>query len=584
MHRKKNEEILNAQQLCDMFSVSRQTLKNWVRLGKLVTEDGGKTFNREYAEKFFLKVKNGEESRLRSRRNKKGIDGRALYKDYIKNENNIRIAEKILTDYEHISETELRIVLAYFAVELFCDSRGKKGVGKECLYENEDVSDNSVFNRLIHDLLKDIDLKNIDFSYIEPIFEYKPRYKPNEDTLGFIYISLKGLAKRKKTGTYYTPRKTVFELINRLFECTELECKTICDPCCGTGNFFIGLMDKGIRAENLYGRDIDEISVLITKINIFLRDNNLSKEELDSHFVCGNALEEQNLKPFSVIIGNPPWGYDYSKSEKEYFGKNYEVSEKNNAESYDLFIEKGLNMLEKDGFMAYVVPEALFGVRTHSPARKLLVKNSSFKFVSYLGNSFSGVNCPVVIFGVKKDGKSSVNKCKVTAKDKIFIINKERKEENAEFSFNMTDEEYECLEAIESVQNARYLKNNAEFAMGIVTGNNKEYIGRKKSEKSELILKGGDILRYGTKRTDNYIEFLPEKFQQSAPEKIYRAKEKLLYRFICSMPVFCYDDKQTLTLNSCNIIVPHIEEMYIKYILAVLNSSVAAYFINQKII
>ena len=84
------------------------------------------------------------------------------------------------------------------------------------------------------------------------------------------------------------------------------------------------------------------------------------------------------------------------------------------------------------------------------------------------------------------------------------------------------------------------------------------------------------------KETDNYIQFAPEKFQQVAPTEMYRAEEKLLYRFIAEVPVFTYDNQQTLSLNSCNILIPQIEGMNIKYVLAILNSSVAAYFINKK--
>ena len=98
----------------------------------------------------------------------------------------------------------------------------------------------------------------------------------------------------------------------------------------------------------------------------------------------------------------------------------------------------------------------------------------------------------------------------------------------------------------------------------------------------EVVLKGSDIFRYAMKETDNYIQFTPEKFQQVAPTEMYRAEEKLLYRFIAEVPVFSYDNQQTLSLNSCNILIPQIEGMNIKYVLAILNSSVTAFFINKK--
>lgn len=63
---------------------------------------------------------------------------------------------------------------------------------------------------------------------------------------------------------------------------------------------------------------------------------------------------------------------------------------------------------------------------------------------------------------------------------------------------------------------------------------------------------------------------------------MYRAKEKLLYRFISEVPVFTYDDQQTLSLNSCNIVIPEIDGIEMKYVLAILNSSVASYFVTKK--
>ena len=102
-----------------------------------------------------------------------------------------------------------------------------------------------------------------------------------------------------------------------------------------------------------------------------------------------------------------------------------------------------------------------------------------------------------------------------------------------------------------------------------------------KNKDNEVILKGSDICKYHTNPNSNYIVFNPQNFQQVAPIEMYRAPEKLLYRFISSQLVFAYDDKQTLSLNSCNIVIPKIEGMQIKYILAILNSSVSQ-FVYQK--
>lgn len=63
---------------------------------------------------------------------------------------------------------------------------------------------------------------------------------------------------------------------------------------------------------------------------------------------------------------------------------------------------------------------------------------------------------------------------------------------------------------------------------------------------------------------------------------MYRAPEKLLYRFICATPVFAYDDHQTLSLNSANILIPHVDGISTKYILAVLNSRTVSFWCRKK--
>ena len=91
-----------------------------------------------------------------------------------------------------------------------------------------------------------------------------------------------------------------------------------------------------------------------------------------------------------------------------------------------------------------------------------------------------------------------------------------------------------------------------------------------------------DLCKYRFKPSANYLSFKPESFQQVAPTDYYRAPEKLLYRFICNQLVFAYDDKQTLSLNSCNILIPEIPNLDMKYIMAILNSRTAQFYFKKQ--
>ena len=576
------EEKLSITQVCELLSISQATAKNWIRLGKLKIGSDGETFDKKYIETLISEIKSGKVNRLKSRWNKKSVSGKVLYKDYIKNNHNREIVESILSSCYQMTEDELRVILANFAIQLYQQSGGIVVSDNLLLEGKSDITSNDVFNSLIKDLLGNIEVSQITLTNIQTALNSKVQLVPLEDTLGFAYISLRDLSHRKQTGAYYTPEKTVNTLISNLKKCVNTQNKTLCDPCCGTGNFLIGLVGNGVEIENLYGQDIDEISILITRINMFLLDNTLTKEQLYSQFVCGDTLSNTFSRKFSVVLGNPPWGYDFSKEETAYLTTNYITAKNKGMESYDLFIEKGMSMLEESGYLAYVLPEAILSVNSHQQARELIVKNTAFKFVSYLGNAFAGVQCPAIILGIQNGYHGETKGCRIELNNEEFIINANRDVDITSFSFNMSDEEYDCLQVISSVQNAKYLANNAKFALGIVTGNNNEYIANEKKDGMEVILKGSDIFRYTMKETDNYIQFAPEKFQQVAPTEMYRAEEKLLYRFIAEVPVFTYDNQQTLSLNSCNILIPQIEGMNIKYVLAILNSSVAAYFINKK--
>ena len=307
------DENLSITQVCELLSISQATVKNWIRLGKLKINSDGETFDKKYIEALISEIKNGKDNRLKSRRNKKSVSGKILYKDYIKNTYNRKTVEDILNSCEQITEDELRIILANFAIQLYQQTGGAVISEDALLAGKNKITDNNVFDNLVEDLLGNIDVSKIDLTNIQPALNCKVQLVPLEDTLGFAYISLRDLSHRKQTGAYYTPEKTVNALINNLKHCFNRKNKTMCDPCCGTGNFLIGLVGNGVKIENLYGQDIDEISVLITRINMFLLDNSITKEQLYSQFVCDDTLSDTFPRKFSVVLGNPPWGFVFSK-------------------------------------------------------------------------------------------------------------------------------------------------------------------------------------------------------------------------------------------------------------------------------
>jgi hypothetical protein len=89
----------------------------------------------------------------------------------------------------------------------------------------------------------------------------------------------------------------------------------------------------------------------------------------------------------------------------------------------------------------------------------------------------------------------------------------------------------------------------------------------------EKIYTGKEIQPYRLKPAKNYILYDRNTLQQVAKEEIYRAPEKLVYKFISNQLVFAYDDSASLFLNSANILIPAIPSMSAKSVMAFLNSS-----------
>ena len=397
----------------------------------------------------------------------------------------------------------------------------------------------------------------------------------NCDFLGLLHQSLLNEGERAKSGSYYTPKHIVDEAIEENIKGSN----TVLDPCCGTGQFLLSASEKIDNPSNLWGFDIDKSAVRLAKINLFLK---FPKHRFRPNIYHKNPLleESKGIPNFDLVITNPPWGSHFSKDEVLFLKKKYKDIKSNEAFSY--FLGAGIGFLKEGGKLSFILPESILGIKIHKDIREKILKQTTIEKIKHLNRPFDGVFTNVV--RVDLVNKKANNNTFIAEKGHLlFQPDQGRLSSNKDFIFDVfTDTSDTVLtDKVFSVKHST-LKDNAIWALGIVTGDNKKHLQENKGSDLEPILTGKDIKRFCTNKPSKYIRFIPDTFQQVAPEEKYRAKEKLLYKFISKQLVFAYDDRQTLTLNSANALIPTISNYPIKTILALFNSTLYQFIFEKK--
>lgn len=572
--------------LCDIFSVSNATIKNWIKLKKITPDiviDEELCFSKQYIKKQLKKIEAQSSAILKSRRNKTFVKGSFFYKDYIsENSRNLKIVQELLDFISEknfvLSIDEIKYLLADCAIQMYSNFAENNINNLQTHLQSAPNHEDNCFYQLLDDLITDKNEAKLFIKNNPELFCHKFAYEPNEDVLGLLYLSLSDLADRKARGAYFTPTKIVKKVINNI----KFFSGDILDPCCGSGNFLLQL-PADIQLENIHGSDIDQTSVKLARINMALKFQTKDIDLLRKNFTVSDFLNVQNTNSYKYIIGNPPWGYKFSKAEIKNLSKIYQCANGKNVESYDVFVEKSLLHLEQYGILSFVLPEAILNVKNHRQIREYILNNASFSYLEYLGNMFDKVQCPSIILQLKKENQAFPT-CgmRVKTSKRDFIIKTKRKVTEEVFNLDLNDKEYLIFDKIMNFPNCVYLKDNGIFALGIVTGDNKNLLSKVQMENFEPIIKGSDISKFKIREATNFIKFEPENYQQVAPVEYYRTPEKLFYKFISNKLIFAYDNQQTLSLNSCNILIPTFGDLDIKYIMAVLNSSVSQFIFQKK--
>ena len=410
---------------------------------------------------------------------------------------------------------------------------------------------------------------NSEFSESSGFSEYyeclslPPLPSDETDILGLLYQCFLLEGEKNRKGSYYTPYPVAKNMTKGL---DFSQNQTFFDPCCGSGAFILAL--EGASPNQIFGCDNDTVAVMIAKINLLLK---FKTEVFEPQIICCDYLKNNFKLKFDYIISNPPWGAVIFDE------KNKQVSTK---ESFSFFFEKAFNQLKDGGTIRFLLPESILNVKCHRNFRKFLFENTDIRSITRYPGTFSGVQTKYIDIESKRTRHALSQQDFITEHiftsswDMACLIHKIKKSSfylTNNLNFNLlSDSDLEKVQKI--LARGRYTLKDSIWALGVITGDNKNKVKNHHGKGMEPIYTGKEIEAYTLKQPQKFIKYKRTDYQQVAKDEIYRADEKLVYKFISKNLVFAYDDSKSLFLNSANILIPRIPGMSIKTVLAFLNS------------
>ena len=390
-----------------------------------------------------------------------------------------------------------------------------------------------------------------------------------DDWIGFVYQSLTTEGSRILKGLYYTKPVIVSEMLSDM---RLLQGERFLDPCCGSGIFLLKVEHASL--EQLYGIDNDPIAVMIAKANLMVKynDSAVYPQIYQLDFLLHAALALGDMK-FDYIVTNPPWG-----TEK---GKLHESEIIQSKEKASLFFTESYKFLKDNGVLCFLLPTSLLKIKVHADFRRFVTHETRMESLKCYRERFKGVFTDFISLKVSKkpvfDGQNYV-----VYSEKNEVSRKKFVPHEDDFcAIPMLNDRDEAI--ISKVERLRHDDlSHSRWALGIITGNNAKVLYERQRKVLEPIYMGKDIVRYGLKKASRYIKYNRADFQQCAKDEFYRAKEKLVYKFVSSRLCFTYDDQQRLFLNSANILIPEVDGMSTKTVLAFLNSSLFNFLYVKK--
>jgi hypothetical protein len=354
---------------------------------------------------------------------------------------------------------------------------------------------------------------------------------------------------------------------------------TICDPACGSGAFLnqaleflitehqyidelqaklfgdamiLSEVENSILENNLFGVDINDESVEIAKLSLWLRTAQKGRKltSLNNNIKCGNSLISDPIFAgdkafdwniefpevfanggFDVIIGNPPYvRHEIIKEFKPSFQKQYETY-LSTADLYVYFIELGIKTLKTNGLLGFINPNKFIKASYGKNLKQFLSKLQIEQLIDFgeLNVFQDAVTSPLILIISNKDFVDNAKYLQIqtlenldinfSLKNESIILKPEIfKQENWNL---ISEQEVSILTKVQNNEISIADSKNLDIKRGLLTGLNDAFIISEevqkdivsKDPKSDDLIKkfidGDDVRKFEIRSKGKHLICIP---------------------------------------------------------------------------